>query len=120
MHFNHLAFRVKDLEKSIAFYQDVVGLKIARRFTYDTAEICYLKNEEGATEIELIHFPDQPTFQGSGLTVCFLAENLENHHARTAEMGLNPSDLRNPDPGNYYFFVYDPDGVSIQFKQKLT
>ncbi len=118
MHFNHLAIRVKDIEESIGFYEKITELKIAERFSYETAEIAYLENEEGGTKIELIHFPDQPTFEGSGLTVCFLSEDLKAHHELVKESGLNPSDIRNPDPSNLYFFVYDPNGVSIQFKQK--
>ncbi len=119
MHFNHLAIRVKDIDESIGFYEKMTELKISERFSYESAEIAYLEDREGATKIELIYFPDQPTFEGSGLVVCFLCDDLEQHHQTVTEAGLNPSEIRNPDPSNFYFFVYDPNGVSIQFKQKL-
>lgn len=119
MHFHHLAIRVKNLEESIAFYETVTELKISRRFTYGTAEIAYMTNCKGATEIELIFMPGQPTFEGSGLTVCFETDKLDEFHNLVITKGLNPSDIRNPDPENRYFFVYDPNGVSIQLKQIL-
>lgn len=119
MHLHHLAIRVINLEDSINFYQKVVGLKISKRFRYDVADIAYMTNCEGATEIELIYFPDQPTYQGSGMTVCFETEQLDYMHKCVTELGLHPSDIRNPDPENRYFFVYDPNGVSIQLKQIL-
>ncbi len=117
MHLHHLAIRVIDLEKSIEFYEKVTGLYVVERFKYDTAEIAYLANCELATKIELIHFPNQPTFQGSGMTVCFDTDELEKMHSVVTELGYTPSDIRNPDPKNLYFFVYDPNGVSIQLRQ---
>ena len=32
---------------------------------------------------------------------------------------FNPSDMQNPDSENYNFYVYDPDGIYIEFKQKV-
>lgn len=119
MHFHHLAIRVKNLEDSISFYEAVTELKIARRFLYGDTEIAYMTNCEGATEVELICMPNQPTFEGSGMTVCFETKDLDAKHAFVTSEGLNPSDIRNPDPTNRYFFVYDPNGVSIQIKQIL-
>lgn len=117
MHFHHLAIRVKNIEESILFYETITELKISSRFQYGDSEIAYMTNCEGATEIELIYMPGQPTFEGSGMTVCFETDKLAAHHELLTEKGLNPSDIRNPDPKNLYFFVYDPNGVSIQFRQ---
>ena len=39
-------------------------------------------------------------------------------HQKAVEMGLNPSDIRSPYEGLRYFYVYDPDRVSIEFKQE--
>jgi len=35
------------------------------------------------------------------------------------EKGWNPSEIRNPNPKSRYFYVYDPDRVSVEIKQIL-
>ena len=54
-----------------------------------------------------------------GMTVCFLCDDVSAVLARAMAMGLHPSDLRNPDPQSLYFYVYDPNGVSVEFRQKM-
>jgi lactoylglutathione lyase len=88
MHFYQLMLRVRDIEKSLAFYRNFVGLKVLNRLKSDEWEVAFLADKEGATQ-------------------------------KAQEEGLNPSDIRNPDPLNRYFYVYDPDGLSIEFKQKV-
>jgi len=119
MHFYQLMLRVRDLEKSLAFYRDFVGLKVLNRQKSDEWEVAFLADKEGATQIELIHIKEGVKAEAKGLTICFQAEDVDALHKRAQEEGLNPSDIRNPDPMNRYFYVYDPDGLSIEFKQKV-
>ncbi len=54
---DHIGVVVKDLEKSIAFYQDVLDLKLKARMTHTNGviELAFLGYEESdETEIELI------------------------------------------------------------------
>jgi len=120
MHFYHLTFRVRDVKKSIQFYEEFCGLKILRQFAFGDGEVVFLADQEGATQIELVYFPEGVKIETKGLTVCFQTEKLDDLLKLAQEKGLNPSDIRNPDPANRYFYVYDPDGVSIEFKQKLS
>lgn len=119
MHFFHLTFRVRDIKKSVKFYEEFIGLKIQKRFSFGEGEIAFLADKEGATQIELVYIPEGVKVETKGLTVCFQTENLDGVLKQAQEKGLNPSDIRNPDPENRYFYVYDPDGVSIEFKQKM-
>ena len=80
---------------------------------------CFLTNEEGATQIELVCMPEGQKFEGKGFTLIFETEKLDEMHALAESKGLNPSDIRFPDPQNRYFYVYDPDGVSVELKQKV-
>jgi lactoylglutathione lyase len=41
MHIKHITLRVKDLDKSIAFYEMLVDLSVARRFTAGPAELAF-------------------------------------------------------------------------------
>ena len=119
MQFYHLTFMVRDLEKSMAFYQELAELHVVRRFRAGDGEIAFLANGEGETMIELVCMPGGTPFEGKGMTVCFLCDDVSAVLAMAMAMGLHPSDLRNPDPQSLYFYVYDPNGVSVEFRQKM-
>lgn len=119
MHIQHITFVVSDIDKSIAFYESVAELKTARRYDEGEAKLAFLSNEAGATEIELVESPGMQKFEGKGWFICFATEKLDEMHQKVQNMGLNPSDIRNPNPKTRYFYVYDPDGVSVQLKQKI-
>ena len=53
MKFNWCTITVKDMEASLAFYRDIVGLPVSRRFSdRPDSEICFLG--DGETQVELI------------------------------------------------------------------
>ena len=117
MHFYQLILRVRDIEKSIKFYNEFVGLKILRQEKSDQWEIAFLADKEGATQIELVSLEQGDKVETKGLTVCFQTDELDKLHALAKEKGLNPSDIRVPDETMRYFYVYDPDKISIEFKE---
>lgn len=116
MHFKHLAIRVRDLEKSIEFYETVAELKVVRRIKSGPGEVAFLSSGSGATEIELISMPNQQCYEGKGMFICFATDKLDEMHKLVEEKGLNPSPIYNIDPETRYFYVYDPDGVSVQLR----
>lgn len=116
MHLKHIAIRVKNLEQSIDFYEKMTGLAVARRLKAEPAELAFLSNGVGETEIELVCIPDSPTFEGKGMFFCFETDQLgEMHHIAETEK-FNPSPIQDPGDGTKYFYVYDPDGVSVQLR----
>lgn len=117
MHFRQLAIVVKDLQKSVDFYETMAELTISKRFKEGDGEVAYMTNGEGATEIELIQMPQMQKFEGKGFFVSFKTDKIEEMHALAVTKGLNPSDIRQPYPQSRYFYVYDPDGVSVQLRQ---
>jgi|SRR5665647_1400095 len=119
MQFVHLTIMVKKLEASVEFYTMMTELKIARRFYSSSGEIVFLTNADGETEIELVCMPQMEKFEGNGFFICFTTDKLDVMHEFVQTRGLKPSDIREPDAENRYFYVYDPDGVSVQLKQKL-
>ncbi len=70
-------------------------------------------------EIELVYMPQMQKFEGRGFFICFVTDKLGAMHKLAQTKGLNPSDIRNPDAESRYFYVYDPNGVSVQLRQKL-
>ena len=117
MKFHHISLRVKDFEKSLHFYTELVQLKIGKQFSAGGGNVAYLYNSEGDTEVELIAMPEGQTFEGKGMFLCFATEELGAVHERAVSLGMNPSDIRCPEPNAKYFYVYDPDGVSVQFRE---
>jgi lactoylglutathione lyase len=119
MYFKQLTLMVRNLEVSIRFYETITELTISRRFKAGSGEIAFLTNGSGETEIELVCMPEMQKFEGKGFFICFVTEKLDEMHEFVQSRGLNPSDIREPDAENRYFYVYDPDGVSVQLKQRL-
>jgi len=116
----HSCIRVKDLEASLRFYQEGLGLHITRRknFPEHAFDLVYLTDEAGTFELELTYNYDQkePYIIGNGyshlaLTVEDLEASREKHEAMgypvTKLMGLPGSPPR-------YYFVTDPDGYDIE------
>ena len=116
MHIKHMTFRVKDLEKSIHFYETITELAVARRFQAAPAELAFMTHGDGETQIELLHIPQGPTFEGKGMFICFETDRLDEKHQLAQALGLNPSPIQDPGDLTRYFYVYDPDGVSVQLR----
>lgn len=116
MHIKHITFRVKNLEKSIEFYQMMTEQTVSRRFSAGQAELAFLTNGQGETEIEFIHIPGSPTIEAKGMFICFETDKLDEMHALAKAKNLHPSEIQCPDDGSRYFYIYDPDGVSVQLR----
>ena len=117
MKFHHISIRVTDFEKSLHFYTTLTGRRVVHQFEAGGGHVAYLQNGDGETEVELIAMPQGQTFEGKGMFLCFAADDLEAAHAVAAAEGMNPSDIRQPEPTAKYFYVYDPDGVSVQLRE---
>lgn len=116
MHIKHVALNVNDLEESITFYEMITELSVARRFKSEPGEVAFLRNKSGETEIELIYMPQGSKFQGKGIFICFETDKLDEMHKLAIDKGLNPSSIQEPGDNTRYFYVYDPNGVSIQLR----
>jgi len=116
MHMKHVTIMVKNLEKSIEFYETMTGLTISRRFHAGPGELAFLTNGNGETEIELVCMPQGQKFEGKGMFICFETDKLEEMHKLARDRGLNPSEIQDPGDQTRYFYMYDPDGVSVQLR----
>lgn len=119
----HLAFTVKDMEKSLYFYCDILGLKKAFAIQDDMGNpwIEYIKVAPGQF-IELFYGgseggPEQPKETGYS-HLCLEVEDIHGITHRIKEMGLSlDSEPRQGKDGNYQCWVRDPDGNRIEFMQ---
>jgi lactoylglutathione lyase len=118
----HTRYRVDDLEKTIQFYQNVLGLKEVRRHKSPRgSELVFLKAPEGDELIELCCFPKSgPVHVQPDLThLAFEVDSLEEFGRHLASLGLQYSDgphLR--ENGSGFAFVDAPEGYEIELMQR--
>ncbi len=118
----HTRYRVDDLEKTVAFYQDVLGLKEVRRHKSPRgAELVFMKAPESDETIELCQYAASgPVKVQADLThIAFEVDSLEDFGVHIAGKGYKYSDgphLR-PDGGGIAF-VDAPEGYEIELIQK--
>lgn len=119
----HTCIRVKDLDESIKFYQDVFGYEEARRLDYPEFEftLVYLSLPGEDYELELTYNYDreEPYDLGDGYGHTAIGvDNLEEFHDELSEKGYNVTDLTGlSDGAATFFFITDPDGYKIELIQ---
>lgn len=119
MKYLHTMVRVTDLEASLVFYRDALGLEVMRRKDYPQGRftLVYLAAPgDSAAEVELTHNWDPETYAG-GRNFGHLAYQVEDIYAacrRLQEHGVTV--LRPPRDGRMAF-VRSPDHISIELLQ---
>lgn len=116
MKFCWCTIQVANMEESLRFYQDIAGLPLARRFRGgDTVEIAFLGNEP--TKVELIcNSAQPPAGNGQGISLGFEVENLDDAMNFIHQKGVKiESGPFSPNPNTRFFYVKDPNGVTVQF-----
>ncbi len=111
----HENYNVADLEKSLAFYDEALGLKEKRRNTAADGSfiIVFLGNENNTFELELTWLKDHPQKYDIGeeeFHLAFRADDFDAAHAHHEKMGCIC--FENPSMGIY--FIQDPDGYWLE------
>lgn len=116
----HTCVRVKNLEESLKFYQEGLGLIETRRkdFPEHKFTLVYLSNELNGYEIELTYNYDveKPYELGNGYShIAVGVDNLEEMRDKHIALGYEVTDLKGlPGETPKYYFVTDPDGYKIE------
>ncbi|MBB6731047.1 VOC family protein [Cohnella zeiphila] len=119
----HVGIMSSDLEKSIAFYVQVVGLEHLETMTHTNgvirlAFLSFPGHRE--TEVELIEgYDGQLAAEGRVHHVAFAVDDIEEEYRRIGSLsvrGLDDAITTLPN-GSRYFFFLGPDGESIEFFQ---
>lgn len=116
MKINYITIIVRDIEKSLAFYKELVELKVARHFHPGSFDIAFLENEAGETMVELVQPESGETVSASGIIISFSSKNrLNTVWEKAKAMGYTPTKIFDEGPKPNYFHVTDPDGVTVEF-----
>jgi lactoylglutathione lyase len=120
----HTRYRVTDLEKTVAFYEEVLGLKEIRRHTSGRgSQLVFLKAPESEEEIELCKFDQSgPVIVGPDLThLAFEVDDLDKFAREAAAKGYPLSDgPHRTERGDAIAFVDAPEGYEIELIQRAA
>ena len=117
----HTRYRVNELERTVNFYREVLGLQEVRRHKSPRgSELVFLKAPESEELIEICHFPESgPVQVQPDLThLAFLVDSLDDFGAHLAKLGLSYSDGPRMKPdGSGFAFIDAPEGYEIELMQ---
>lgn len=124
----HTMLRVGDLERSLRFYTEVLGMRLIRRHEYPEgrftlAFVGYGKEQESAV-IELTHNWDTPSYDlGNGfghiaIEVDDIYKTCEVVKQKGGKVVREAGPMKNSNI--VIAFIEDPDGYKIEFIQQGT
>jgi len=118
----HTRYRVSDLEKTVSFYKEVLGLQeVHRSKSPRGSELVFLKAPGSEEEIEICKFDGSgPVNVGSDIThLAFEEDDLDAFARHAASNGYPLSDGPTPTGGGSAIaFVDAPEGYEVELIQK--
>lgn len=118
----HTRYRVNDLERTVTFYRDVLGLEeIKRHKSPRGSELAFLKTPGSEELLEITYFPGSgPVQVQPDLThLAFEVDNLAEFEKHLAAHGLKFSDgPTTSSSGTTFAFIDAPEGYEIELIQK--
>ncbi|HVC54598.1 MAG TPA: lactoylglutathione lyase [Stellaceae bacterium] len=123
----HTMLRVKDLDKSLHFYNDLLGMQLLRKRDYPTGKFTLAfvgyGDETDSTVIELTHNWDQAEPYALGSAFGHLAIGVPDVYKACEQLGA--AGVKIPRPagpmahgGSVIAFIEDPDGYRIELVQR--
>jgi lactoylglutathione lyase len=117
----HTRYRVNDLERTVRFYKDILGLEEVRRHKSPRgSELVFLKAPESEEMIELCYFPGSgPVQVQPDLThLAFEVADLREFGEHLAKAGLKFSDGPHyKQDGGGIAFIDAPEGYEVELIQ---
>jgi lactoylglutathione lyase len=120
----HTRYRVNDLERTVKFYRDILGLaEIKRHKSPRGSELVFLKTPESEELIEICFFPgSEPVKCQADLThLAFEVDSLEEFAKHLTKHGLKYSDgPTTSSSGTTFAFIDAPEGYEIELIQRAV
>jgi len=120
----HTRYRVNDLERTVKFYREILGLQeIKRHKSPRGSELAFLKAPGSAEELEICFLPGSESVhvQPDLTHLAFEVDSLDEFAAHLAQHGLKYSDGPTTTAnGTTFAFVDAPEGYEIELIQKKT
>lgn len=121
MRFLHTMVRVTDIDASLDFYVNKLGLKEVRRKEVPqgryTLVFLAAPGQEGVAEVELTYNWDAEPY-GEGRNFGHLAFEVEDIYATCERLQAAGITINRPPRDGYMAFVRSPDNISVELLQK--
>jgi lactoylglutathione lyase len=127
MRYLHTMVRVKDLDASLRFYCELLGLKEMRRIENENGRFTLVflaapedvarAREEQAPLVELTYNWDPETY-GGGRNFGHLAYRVDDIYAACEKLRKGGVTINRPPRDGHMAFVRSPDGISIELLQE--
>lgn len=120
MKFLHSMIRVKDLDKSLEFFVDKLGLVETRRNDYPDSKfsLIFLATAKGEPEIELTHNWGSTEEYSQGRNFGHLAFEVDDIYSKCNSLQKSGVEILRPPRDGYMAFIKSPDGISVELLQK--
>ena len=120
MRYLHTMVRVSDIEQSLHFYCDLLGLKEMRRIDrpehkYSLIFVAAEKNPESEVELTYNYDPEEYTDGRNFGHLAFRVDNIYDSCKRLMDGGVP---INRPPRDGRMAFVRSPDGISIELLQE--
>ena len=125
MKFLHSMIRVKDIEKSLKFYTEVLNMKVESKRRLEDCWLYFLNDEENSCQIELTYNDETPEGGydiGNGFGhFAFSVNSFKDFSVKLEKLGYRymyePFDLNGK--GSMIAFIKDPDGYEIELIERV-
>jgi len=117
----HTRFRVSDMDKSIYFYRDILGMKVVEQKTSPRgSKLVFLKFPDMDCELELCSFPDSGNVHVPEdlVHLAFEVDDLERciERLKVAGVLITEGPIKSSN-GTRFIFTEDPDKYEIELIQ---
>ena len=113
---------VKNIDQSVKFYQQIVGLPVTRSFDNPQGDKQFVFLGDSGTQIELIQDVNGIYQVGDAITLGFSVGSLDETMQYIRDNGIEVDSGPFQPQRSYkvlFFYVKDPDGIRIQFSQSF-
>jgi lactoylglutathione lyase len=124
MKFLHTSITVRNMEESLKFYTEVLGLQFERRRTIpeNRAEIAFVLDPLSGGRVELTHWEGKESFEaGEQLDhLAFEVDDMDRFllHARTRGVKVAKEPYRLSGGSSRLAFILDPNDVWIELIER--
>ncbi|GAB5389725.1 MAG: VOC family protein [Alphaproteobacteria bacterium] len=126
MEYLHTMIRISDVDDSLKFFCDIMGMKEVRRMENEAGRFTLIflaaPGDEGAAEaksplLELTYNWDEKGYEG-GRNFGHLAYRVDNIYEYCDHLMKQGVTINRPPRDGYMAFIKSPDGISIELLQK--